>query len=610
MTEAHLKGSVREAIMPAPQAPTKSNPVQDNDSTSHESVKVQGGDNTTVDLVRHQPADCRIGQTIAGRYELQKLLGQGGFGTVYRGWDQLLERDVAVKLPHASSREDTLSEAHLREARLAAQLRHPGVVTVYDCGVDADDRTYVIFEFVPGKSLARIAAGRALEPAEAARLVAAIAEALHAAHRCGLVHRDLKPANILIDQDGRPRITDFGLAVDEKSQRQRRGEISGTPAYMAPEQLRGAVHHCDGRTDIWALGVLFYELLTGRRPFAGSALDEILEKPARPPRQLDETIPRELEACCLRCLNKRVEDRYPAAIDVAEFLQGWLAEQSGAEPTSRGPPPPQVAVTVEESGSGSRMLLPVPSPSIPRSVLGKVAITALTLAVLALGGWWWSSFLRHTDDPATSSAHVAPAVLAPNTWHDLLAEQPHTLITAGENPQLHWDAAQHTLAAAAGYPTLIQFGQTNEPNYQVRLTLRQRPWSGRVGLFCGGRDDSPLANQIEFQLLVLELNEPQSRDLVMHRMLVAHEQDGRQAPISRRRLARQDVPHPGLEAMVLVAEVRNGQLARVTVGDRDLDQLIDVPQAPRDPRAWSGPLGLYLDDSSVVVEKAEFRFTR
>jgi serine/threonine protein kinase len=600
--------------MPAPQAPTQSNPVQDNHSASHESVKVQGGDNTTVDLVRNQPTDCRIGQTIAGRYELQKLLGQGGFGTVYRGWDQLLERDVAVKLPHASSCEDTLSEAQLREARLAAQLRHPGVVTVYDCGVDADGRTYVIFEFVPGKSLARIAAGRALAPAEAARLVAAIAEALHAAHRCGLVHRDLKPANILIDHDGRPRITDFGLAVDEKSQREKRGEISGTPAYMAPEQLRGEVHHCDGRTDIWALGVLFYELLTGRRPF-GNALDEILEKPARPPRQLDETIPRELEACCLRCLNKRVEDRYPAAIDVAEFLQGWLAEQSAAEPRSRGPATTEFAPAHANAGGAPQKPTPAPASTSPRCVRGTATTAVLALGVFSLGGWLWWSFIGRPDDPVPAPAHLksgqpAPGHLAPNTWHDLLAQRPQTLITAGDSPQLHWDAHQHTLAAAASYPTFIQFGQTDEPNYQVRLTIRQSPWSGRVGLFCGGKNEPPLSKQLEFQLLLLELNDPQSRDLSLYRMLVAHEKDGRQAPISRRRVARQDVPHPGLEAAVLVVEVRSGRLARVTFGGRDLDQLSDDPQAPGDPRAWSGPLGLYLDDSSVVVEKAEYRFTR
>jgi serine/threonine protein kinase len=594
--------------VPTLQSLTQDHPGQAQDSAAHESVKAPGGDTTTVDLVRRPAAECAVGHTIAGRYELRKLLGRGGFGTVYQGWDQVLEREVAVKLPHANSHDESPAETQLSEARLAAQLRHPGVVTVHDCGADAEGRTYVVFEFVPGKSLAQIAAGRAVPPVEAARLIAAIAEALHAAHRCGLVHRDLKPANILIDRDGRPRITDFGLAVDEHSQRQKRGEFAGTPAYMAPEQLRGEVHHFDGRTDIWALGVLFYELLTGRRPFLGATgvdlIDEILDRPARPPRQLDETIPRELEACCLRCLSKRVEDRYPAAIDVAEHLQGWLAQRTAADAPSR----PTLEHRAEEGASSS--VLPAqhvaPAPRPVRSSLWPAIGVALPLVLLALGGGLWWSVGRRPNDPT-----APPAPPAPNTWHDLLAHRPRTLITAGEDPRLHWDEQQRTLAATAGYPTLIQLGQTDEPNYQVRLTIRQNPWNGRVGLFCGYGDALEVPQLTEYELVCLELKDPpRSSDLAMYRMLASQEKAGRQAPIMRRRLAEQDVKHPGVSSAILEIEVRNSRLARVSFGGRDLMQLVEDPKAQADEHSWTGPLGLYLEDSSVVVEKAEFRFTR
>ncbi len=174
-----------------------------------------------------------------------------------------------------------------------------------------------------------------------------VAEAAHHAHRAGLVHRDLKPSNILIDEGGKPHITDFGLAVREELQDLRTGEIAGTPHYMAPEQVRGETHRLDGRTDVWALGVILYLSLLGRQPFSGrdpsEIFDEILHRDPKPPRQLNDRVPRELERICLKCLSKRMADRYETAGDLADDLKAWLVAEASTDSFSITPRPAPAA---------------------------------------------------------------------------------------------------------------------------------------------------------------------------------------------------------------------------------------------------------------------------
>jgi serine/threonine protein kinase len=166
-----------------------------------------------------------------------------------------------------------------------------------------------------------------LAAAEAAALLATVAEAVHFAHRRGFVHRDLKPGNILLDAQRQPHVVDFGLAVHESTQSQRAGHVGGTPFFMAPEQVRGETQWLDGRADVWALGVILYELLTGRRPFqAGTRAalaEEIERRDPKPPRQIAAAVPEALERICLRCLAKRPADRYATAKDLAHALRQW-----------------------------------------------------------------------------------------------------------------------------------------------------------------------------------------------------------------------------------------------------------------------------------------------
>jgi serine/threonine protein kinase len=285
---------------------------------------------------RHQFTETRsllksaTGDRQLGRYRLVRLLGEGAFGRVHLAIDEELQRRVAIKVPRPERfRNPGDAELYLAEARTVATLDHPHIVPVYDVGRTADGSVYVVSKFIEGSTLAERIVRRPTAD-EASRLVATIARALDHAHRKRLVHRDVKPANILIeDATGTPYISDFGLAIREEASLAARSVV-GTPAYMSPEQVRGEGHRLDGRSDVFSLGVVLYEILTGKKPFRGSTIMEVFHQVTSadppPPRALDDSVPIELERICLKALAKRASDRYATARDMADDLRHW---QSG-----------------------------------------------------------------------------------------------------------------------------------------------------------------------------------------------------------------------------------------------------------------------------------------
>jgi tetratricopeptide (TPR) repeat protein len=278
--------------------------------------------------------------TSLGRFDLIERLGVGGFGSVWKARDKELDRTVAIKIPRASGMTAEEQEKFFREARAAAQLRHPSIVSVHEVGRDGDS-VYIVSDFVRGVTLGDWLTGQQLTSREAAELSAKIADALHHAHEQGIVHRDLKPANIMIDGDGEPHLMDFGLARREVGEVTvtMDGQVLGTPAYMSPEQAQGEGHTADRRSDVYSLGVMLFQLLTGELPFRGNArmiTHQVIHDPAPSPRKFNAVIPKDLETITLKCLEKDPPRRYSSAAELAEELRRFLrGEPIHARPVSR-----------------------------------------------------------------------------------------------------------------------------------------------------------------------------------------------------------------------------------------------------------------------------------
>jgi tetratricopeptide (TPR) repeat protein len=291
------------------------------------------GCGSTVQLAGDEPTAgtaTRAEHRQLGRFTLLQVLGQGAFGTVYKARDSSLDRVVALKLPRAGNLPPggPQRDRFLREARSAAQLRHPSIVSVHEVG-EHDGQPFLVSDFIDGVTLADLLSAKRPTPAEAARLCADVAEALHFAHERGVVHRDVKPSNVMVGPDGRPLVMDFGMAKRDAGEATMtlEGQVLGTPAYMAPEQARGEAHAVDGRADVYSVGVVLYQLLTGELPFRGTVrmlLHQVLYDEPKPPRKLNDAVPRDLETVCLKAMAKEPARRYQTAGALAEDLRRFL----------------------------------------------------------------------------------------------------------------------------------------------------------------------------------------------------------------------------------------------------------------------------------------------
>ncbi len=283
-------------------------------------------------------------ELMSAGYEVTRLLGRGGMGVVYQAHQVALNRAVAIKLIRSGS---FASEAEVlrfqNEAEAVAQLDHPHIVPIYEVGRHRRHQFFSM-KLIAGTSLDRRLDEFVADPRATARLVAVVAEAIHHAHQRGILHRDLKPANILVDAQGQPHVTDFGLAkrIDADFEMTHSDALIGTPSYMAPEQASRARGSLSTATDVYGLGTILYAMLTGRAPFAGTTLIETLDKvrsqSPEPPSRLNPRVPRDLEVICQKCLEKEPGRRYPSALALAEDLTRW---QDG-EPIQARPVGPAV----------------------------------------------------------------------------------------------------------------------------------------------------------------------------------------------------------------------------------------------------------------------------
>jgi eukaryotic-like serine/threonine-protein kinase len=298
-------------------------------------------------------SDSLIDTLFDGRYRIQRKLGAGGMADVYLAEDQELGRRVAIKiLNDRHANDDQFIERFRREAKNAAALNHPSIVSIYDRG-EAEDTYYIAMEFLDGRTLKELIVSRGAAPINVAiEYARQILSALRFAHRHGIVHRDIKPHNVLVDSEGRVKVTDFGIARAGTSQMTETGSIVGTAQYLSPEQARGG--EIDPRSDLYSLGVVLYELLTGKTPFDGETPVEIamkhLSNPPQPPSKLRSDIPPELDQVVMRALAKNPDDRYQNAeemeADLERVARGRpVAATTAATQVMRAAPPAAAAAT-------------------------------------------------------------------------------------------------------------------------------------------------------------------------------------------------------------------------------------------------------------------------
>ncbi len=401
-------------------------------------------------LRKRHSASLSAGSRI-GRYQLVAPLGRGAFAVVWRARDAELDRDVALKAP----RPDLVDDVHvarrlLREAQSAARLHHPGIVPVHEVG-EHEGRPYVVSELIEGETLARRLSRGKFAPDAAARLAIELADALEYAHSCGVVHRDVKPGNVLLREGGRPLLADFGLARlgSAESSLTREGDLLGTPAYMAPEQARGDTSQVGPTSDVYALGAVLYELLTGSAPFEGasaaSVLYSVLHEDPAAPRSVTPAIPRDLDTICGKAMAKEADRRYASAADLAADLRRFLSQQP---------------IHARRMGPAERVALWARrNRALAGTLVGAIVVIAIVTA---------TAFARIADerDRYRQQRDESNA----NLFRAFVGEA-RTLAIARDGPWLA--QAREKLAAAAALPDVARDDDTLR---EAATTLETRPW--------------------------------------------------------------------------------------------------------------------------------------
>ncbi|MFZ5527699.1 MAG: serine/threonine-protein kinase [Pseudomonadota bacterium] len=492
------------------------------DDEASEPVILENDDQDTVAQTRplpeaepaqhdQMPADQLPTIGHVGRYALKYCIGEGGLGTVYAAHDPLLSRLIAIKTMQIDLPEqdrEQFNAMFLNEAKAAGSLSHPHIVTVYDAGAGSQG-TYMAMELLRGKDLRQLLAmGWRPTPAQAALIVRRVADALSYAHHKGVIHRDIKPANIFMVGRTQPRVLDFGIArmrqVESGSAEEgmsRFGElVGGSPHYMSPEQVHR--EPVDRRVDVYALGVVFYELLTGRKPFVGHDLDAItrsvLEDEVTPPHELNPEVPRELSDIALRAMAREVGRRTRSARTLSRELREWLDNASDDAPAAKNgkaakAPKAAAAPAVALQGGA-------PAERQPAKAL-LVGLAAVGLLILAGGAAWWGLRQSDAQDPAALAAAdaasaaasaavaepvvpAAPVAQVPVEREEIITEAPAApasgpAVAAVASPVAPAAPATTPPATAGAAPVATEQAKAPVPTGTVKLAIT--PW-GRVSV--------------------------------------------------------------------------------------------------------------------------------
>ena len=431
------------------------------------------------------------GSGVLGHYRLLERIGKGGMGVVYKALDVRLKRAVALKLLHCGGLTDEAIARRFRtEAEAIARLEHPHIVRIYEAG-EFDGTPFFSMELMPG-SLAQKLNGKPIPEREAAQLVETLALAVQFAHERQVLHRDLKPANILLSGDDTAKLTDFGLAklLDAETDQTHSGAVIGTPSYMAPEQARGDMKNVGVAADVYSLGAILYELLTGQPPFRGGNKEEILERvrsqEPTPPSRLRKDLSRNLEAICLKCLEKETRRRYPSAQALAEDLAHW----SKGLPTVARPPRWSARI-----GTWLRRR----SPAVVATV------TTFLLAMGSLAAWWYF-------DPDRPLRKIEA---------ELAAGHPQTLLgKTGQPAWMRWQlgaaqskVSQHSDGSFSVHSwedvcLLELLSNPQTPSFRIHAQIRHENSHdfGEVGLFCC-HEEIPLNNTSVHNFICVAFND-------------------------------------------------------------------------------------------------------
>jgi len=540
----------------------------------------------TMSFVAPPPgAPAAASASYAGRYRLDRLLGRGGYGEVWKGFDPVLDVVVAIKRP----REDRInppsqSDLFVAEARKQAGLNHPAIVKIRHAERHASS-WLIVSDFIDGVNLAECMLKKRFSAADSARLVADIADALQAAHRQRLVHRDVKPANILIDESGRPFLTDFGLALAEEDQQSEKNIVAGTHAYMSPEQIRGEAHLLDGRADIYSLGVVLYELLTGERPFRGNTFqdyrEQILARAPKPPRAINDSIPRELERICLKCLAKSPAERYLTGSDLASELRHSVKPRSA------------------------------------RLLWAGIGVGVVGLAISMVLWRPWSApdgkIEKAVEKPAAPPVLVTPSVQR-DGWTPLWDRLPKKLVWPGRDGDslLELKEREQLIVAVCEEHGLIQLGEVNEPDYTFRVDVKMLNGRGTFGVLLGQRYIVQKGNELShFELIRLQANFPGEKErFILSHYTVAYSERRGGFPTGQAiaHALIDDLPN---RACTLEITVANDRLSEIRWDGRPLPEMTRSQQGPAArPHNWKGGICCFLYSGTFYLHRPELKIKK